>query len=61
VYYVAALLSAGAFLLGRRVRSVKGFEGDDVIVDDPERGAPERMPFAAYAARYGGFAVVAGP
>lgn len=37
------------------------FEGDDVIVDDPARGAPERMPFAAYRERYGGFAVVAGP
>jgi hypothetical protein len=34
------------------------FDGDDVIVHDPSRPAPERMPFEEYRKRYDGFAVV---
>lgn len=37
------------------------FEDDVVVVHDPALPAPERMPFATYRERYGGFAVVAEP
>lgn len=37
------------------------FDGDDVVVHDPAKAGPERMRFDDYRARYGGFAVVAGP
>jgi len=43
----------------RRVHAIAvEFDGDGVIVHDPARPAPERMPFARYREEYGGFAVV---
>jgi hypothetical protein len=49
-----------AIVTVRRVHVVVvRFEGDEVVVNDPAEPGPERMPFADYRERFGGFAVVA--